>query len=60
MDRIPNGHNVPHPCILGGPGRGEGQIDPKGIWRGVGHMNREGGLPLNPFGDDLKAQGFVS
>ena len=60
MDKIPNGHNVPHPCILGGSGRGEGQIDPKGLWRGVGHINPKGSGTLNPFGDDFAAQGHVS
>ena len=52
-DRIPNGHNVLNP-----------HADPNDpdstIWRGVGHLAREGGGPRNVFGLDFKANNFVS
>ena len=37
-DRIPNGHNVPHPCIE------------TSTWVGVGHWTMAGGGERNPFG----------
>mmetsp|Transcript_14910 Transcript_14910/g.42345 ORF Transcript_14910/g.42345 Transcript_14910/m.42345 type:complete len:336 (+) Transcript_14910:70-1077(+) len=43
-DLIPNGHGVK---------------DEKGsAWPGVGHQNRRGAGPRNPFGEDFKAAGF--
>ncbi|XP_067661768.1 tyramine beta-hydroxylase-like [Haliotis asinina] len=44
-DRIPNGHNLTHPCV-----RGE-------MWPGVGHVNPAGGGARNQFGVDFANQG---
>ncbi|KAH9488419.1 hypothetical protein Btru_067383 [Bulinus truncatus] len=44
-DRIPNGHNIPHPCI------------PNYRWSGVGHFNRNGGGQTNAFGQDFASHG---
>ena len=38
--KIPNGHHVIDPCQNGG------------VWEGVGHKNKDGRGPLNPFGED--------
>ena len=40
-DRIPNGHNVQHPC------------KPNTVWNGVGHLSQQGGGPRNAFGLDF-------
>ena len=45
---IPNGDRVPDPSIK------------NLLWRGVGHLNRIGDGPRNVFGQDFKANGFVS
>ncbi|OWF51919.1 uncharacterized protein LOC110448415 [Mizuhopecten yessoensis] len=42
---IPNGFNIPNPCV------------PKGIWNGVGHYGPEGQGPQNQFGKDFAAAG---
>ncbi|XP_067664198.1 dopamine beta-hydroxylase-like [Haliotis asinina] len=44
-DRIPNGHNLSHPCV-----KGE-------VWQGVGHVNPAGGGARNQFGVDFANQG---
>ena len=46
-EEIPNGYSVPNPGPQGG------------VWAGVGHENSGGGGPLNPFGEDFKANGFT-
>ena len=48
QERIPNGMNVPHPCVEGA------------IWAGVGHqINQAGGGERNPFGRDFNSNGKV-
>ncbi|XP_071097307.1 DBH-like monooxygenase protein 1 [Haliotis cracherodii] len=44
-DRIPNGRNLPHPCVAGE------------MWQGVGHSNPAGGGDRNQFGIDFASQG---
>ncbi|XP_048241391.1 dopamine beta-hydroxylase-like isoform X1 [Haliotis rufescens] len=44
-DSIPNGRNVPHPCVSGE------------MWQGVGHSNPAGGGDRNQFGIDFASQG---
>ena len=46
-DRIPNGHNVQHPC------------DESKIWFGVGHRSDQGGNERNAFGLDFKTAGYM-
>ena len=46
--RIPNGDRIPDPSVK------------NALWRGVGHLNRDGGGPRNVFGLDFAANGFVS
>ena len=45
---IPNGPNVPNPCL------------PDAAWPGVGHKNPAGAGERNPFGLDFAQSGFVS
>ncbi len=45
--RIPNGDNVPHPCL----------VNIK--WKAAGHENALGGGDRNPFGRDFKEHGLV-
>ena len=44
-DRIPNGHNVQHPCKT------------NTVWNGVGHISQQGGGDRNVFGLDFAAAG---
>ncbi|XP_046545885.1 tyramine beta-hydroxylase-like [Haliotis rubra] len=44
-DRIPNGHNLTHPCVTGE------------MWQGVGHVKPAGGGDRNQFGIDFANQG---
>lgn len=46
--KIPNGENVPHPC------------KPNYLWKGVGHMSKDGGGSRNQFGVDFFNNGKVS
>ena len=46
--RMPNGYKVAHPCFA------------NFIWKGVGHQFHGGGGMLNPFGEDFRANNFVS
>ena len=48
QDSIPNGKNVPHPCIV------------DSMWNGVGHENPGGGGSRNPFGIAFHDNGYVS
>ncbi|XP_063442573.1 uncharacterized protein LOC134722871, partial [Mytilus trossulus] len=47
QNNIPNGNNVDHPC------------QPNVKWQGVGHLEKEGGGPRNPFGLDFAANNMV-
>ncbi|OWF52617.1 tyramine beta-hydroxylase-like [Mizuhopecten yessoensis] len=47
QDEIPNGGNVPHPCMA------------NYIWKGVGHLNPLGGGDRNPFGLEFKNAGMT-
>ena len=47
-DRIPNGHNVKHPC------------NPNINWYGVGHNNPQGGGTRNPFGISFEENNHVN
>ncbi|KAK7114204.1 hypothetical protein V1264_000302 [Littorina saxatilis] len=47
QNRIPNGDSVPSPC------------NPNVIWRGVGHLNAQGGGIRNKFGLDFAAAGHT-
>lgn len=47
QERIPNGKLVPDPCMNGN------------LWPGVSHKGRDGGGPLNPFGEDFKNNDFL-
>ncbi|GFN79665.1 N-acetylated-alpha-linked acidic dipeptidase-like protein [Plakobranchus ocellatus] len=46
QNQIPNGNNVPHPCLA------------NYMWPGVGHENRLGGGVRNPFGQDFARMGY--
>ena len=46
-DRIPNGHNVQHPCKT------------NTVWNGVGHISQQGGGDRNAFGLDFAAAGRI-
>ncbi|PAA55375.1 hypothetical protein BOX15_Mlig001173g3 [Macrostomum lignano] len=45
-NKVPNGNGVQSPC------------NADELWPGVGHLHQAGGGPRNPFGLDLKAEGF--
>ncbi|KAK4469832.1 hypothetical protein MN116_007344 [Schistosoma mekongi] len=42
--KIPNSENVPDPC------------DPSKLVKSIGHLNYDGGGPLNPFGSDFESK----
>ncbi|XP_059153369.1 temptin-like [Physella acuta] len=46
QNAIPNGHLVPHPCLIG-------------YWAGVGHFLADGSGPRNEFGLDFAAAGHT-
>ncbi|KAK3778160.1 hypothetical protein RRG08_043154 [Elysia crispata] len=46
QSQVPNGDNVPHPCL------------PNYKWPGLGHENRLGGGTRNPFGADFARFGY--
>ena len=46
--QIPNGDNVPNPCVENTK------------WNAPGHLNILGGGPRNPFGEDFDKEGMVS
>ena len=46
--QIPNGDNVPNPCVENTK------------WNAPGHLNILGGGPRNPFGEDFDKEGRVN
>ena len=46
--QIPNGDNVPNPCVENTK------------WNAPGHLNILGGVPRNPFGEDFDKEGRVN